>query len=91
MSEVSVGGPFGHSPAQQAPARAHVQSKSPKWMDSDVMLEAREILLKCMRGEVRRDTADVQRRAALDVLGGALDALSDEALLAEVKRRAGGS
>lgn len=60
-----------------------------------VIDEAMEVLTKCMRGQVDPRTADVQRRAALDILGGAMwETLDDGQLdahlarvIAEVERR----
>jgi hypothetical protein len=44
--------------------------------------------MKAMLGQLHERTAETQRKAALDVLGGEwLRHLSDEALLAEVERR----
>lgn len=70
------------NPVSRMRARAQFLQDS-----GDVFEEAREMLLKCMRGQVDPRTGEIQRKAALDVLGATLDGWPTEALLAEVDRR----
>lgn len=53
----------------------------------DIIETARTVRIKCLLGMVDPKTGEIQRKTAIDVLDGLKD-VSDEALLAEVKRRA---
>lgn len=52
-----------------------------------VIEQARIILFKALMGKLHPASAEVQRKAALDLAGGTVALLADEDLLAECKRR----
>lgn len=53
----------------------------------DLLETARTVRIKCLLGMVDPKTGEIQRKTAIDVLD-KLEEVSDEALLAEVERRA---
>lgn len=66
----------------ETPAEALARARS------DILSAAREVHAKCLLGQVDPRTAETQRKAALDVMAkDYLQHLSDEALLAELRRR----